>query len=294
MKADVKLFADEEGVALDSAENSSKSWRVKRGQPLVSVIIPTRNSARTLGRCLESVKNQDYGDVEVIVVDCYSNDGTYDITKKHEAVFLLHGPERSSQKNYGAKHAVGELLYFVDSDFVLESDVIGKCVDACRCFDAVSTVNYSVGKSLWGKSIALKESFLAHDPTIQTVKFIKRRVFLEIGGFDEDLVIGEDLDLYARLFERDYRVGSVDAVEWHIGEPETLKDIARRSFYYGKVVRSYFRKRKRVAVRQLTPFKPNLFWILLKSGSPYLFSLAVVDVAKWMSSGFGLACSNVK
>lgn len=288
------MLTVEEKVALNPRESASKFWRVKREQPLVSVIIPTRNSARTLGRCLESVKNQNYKHVEVIVVDCYSKDGTEDIAKKYNATFLLKGPERSSQKNYGAKHAVGELLYFVDSDFVLESDVVGKCVDACRCFDAVSTVNYSVGKSLWGKSIALKERFLAHDPTIQTVRFIKRKAFFEVGGFDENLVIGEDLDLYARLFERYYRVGSVDAVEWHIGEPETLRDIAGRSFYYGKVVRSYFRKRKGVAVRQLSPFKPNLFWMLVKSGSPYLFSLAVVDVTRWMSSCFGLACSNVK
>jgi len=157
------LFTVEERVALNPRESASKFSRVKREQPLVSVIIPTRNSARTLGRCLESVKNQDYKHVEVIVVDCYSNDGTKGIAKGYDATFLLKRPERSSQKNYGAKHASGELLYFVDSDFILESDVVSKCVDACRCFDAVSTVNYSVGKSLWGKSIALKERFLAHD-----------------------------------------------------------------------------------------------------------------------------------
>ena len=288
------MFTVEERVALNPRESASKFSRVKREQPLVSVIIPTRNSARTLGRCLESVKNQDYKHVEVIVVDCYSNDGIEDIAKKYNATFLLKGPERSSQKNYGAKHASGELLYFVDSDFVLEYDVVGKCVGAGRRFDAVSTVNYSVGKSLWGKSIALKERFLAHDPTIQTVRFIRRRIFFEIGCFDENLIVGEDLDLYARLLELKYRVGSVDAVEWHIGEPETLRDIAKRSFYYGKVVRAYFKKRKKLAVRQLTPFKLSLFWMLVSSGSPYLFSLAVVDVTRWMSSWFGLACSNVK
>jgi glycosyltransferase involved in cell wall biosynthesis len=266
----------------------------KRVQPLVSVIIPTRNSARTLGRCLESVRNQDYERVEVIVVDCYSSDGTADIAKDYDSIFLLKGPERSSQKNYGAKHAGGELLYFVDSDFILESNVVSKCVDACGCFDAVSTVNYSVGEGLWGKSIALKERFLAHDPTIQTVRFIRRKVFFEVGGFDEGLVVGEDLDLYARLLELKYKVGSVDAVEWHVGEPETLRDVARRSFYYGKVVRSYFRKRKGVAVQQLSPFKPSLFWMLVKSGSPHLFSLAVVDVTRWMSSLFGLMCSRFK
>lgn len=147
---------------------------------------------------------------------------------------------------------------------------------------------------MWGKSIALKERFLAHDPTIQTVKFIRKKVFLEVGGFDRNLIIGEDLDLYARLSEHKYRIGSVNAVEWHAGEPQTLKDISRRSFYYGKTVRSYFKKKKDYAVRQLSPFKPDLAWMLIKNGSPYLFSLAIVDVTRWISSLLGITCSNIE
>jgi glycosyltransferase involved in cell wall biosynthesis len=288
------LFTAEERVTLNCRKSFSSYGSNKRVKPLVSVIIPTYNSAKTLRRCLESVKNQDYEHIEVIVVDGYSNDETGDIAKGHVSAFLLKGPERSSQKNCGAKHAGGELLYFVDSDFILESNVVSKCVDACGYFDAVSTVNYSVGEGLWGKSIALQERFLAHDPSIQTVRFVRRKVFLEAGGFDEGLVVGEDLDLYARLLELKYRVGSVDAVEWHVGEPEMLKDVVRRSFYYGKVVRSYFKKRKGAAVQQLSPFKPSLFWMLIKSGSPHLFSLAIVDVTRWMSSLFGVMYSHFK
>jgi len=260
-------------------------------RPLVSVIVPTYNSAGTLRQCLESIKNQDYESVEVIVVDRYSRDGTGGIAEDYGVTFLLGGSERSSQKNIGAEHARGDLLYFVDSDFILEADVVGKCVEACRFFDAVCTVNYSVGESLWGKSIALKECFLAHDPTIKVARFMRRRVFFEVGGFDEKLVVGEDLDLYARLLKHGYRVGNVDAVEWHIGEPLTLRGVSRRSFYYGKMVRRYFRKHGRLAVKQLSPFKPSLILSLIKTRSPYLFSLAIVDLVRWASSIIGLICS---
>jgi glycosyltransferase involved in cell wall biosynthesis len=253
----------------------------------VSVIVPTFNSERTLEDCLESIMNQTYGNIETLIVDKYSSDETLKIAHKYGAKSLFKGPERSSQKNWGAVNAKGVFLYFVDSDFVLEPDAVEKCVSLCERYDGVTTVNYSVGKSLWGRSIALKEQFLAHDPTIQNVRFVRKDVFSRIGGFDEELVVGEDLDLYRRLLDSGFRIGASDAVEWHVGEPETLKDIIRRSLYYGKVVKTYLNKRKGYAVRQLSPFKPNLVRLLVKSGSPYLFSLIIVDVARWMSSLLG-------
>lgn len=257
-------------------------------KPIVSVIIPTFNSSRTLRQCLESIKNQDYGYVELVVVDRYSSDSTREIANSHNATLLLKGPERSAQKNYGAKYAKGDFIYFVDSDFILENNAISKCVSTCTDFDGVTTINYSFGRGIWGKSIELKEWFLAHDPLIQNVRFIRKGAFLDVGGFDEDLVVGEDLDLYARLNERGYRIGSSDAVEWHVGEPESLREIVNRSFYYGKVVRAYFGKRGAYARKQLSPFKPDLYWSIVKTGNPYLVSLVIVDLTRLFSSILGL------
>lgn len=258
------------------------------GVPLVSAIVPTYNSARTLRPCLESIKNQTYRNIETLVVDKYSKDETLCIAEEYGARILFKGPERSSQKNWGAANANGALLYFVDSDFILERDVVSKCTALCEHYDGLTTVNYSVGKSLWARSIALKERILAHDPTVQNVRFLRKDVFSQVGGFDEELVVGEDLDLYRRLLDGNFRIGTSDAIEWHTGEPETLRDVVRRSLYYGKVVRTYLKKRRSYAVHQLSPFKPNLVWMLVKIGSPYLFSLAVVDVTRWMSSMLGL------
>jgi glycosyltransferase involved in cell wall biosynthesis len=259
--------------------------------PLVSVVIPTHNSSRTLPQCLKSIRDQTYNHVETIVVDRFSEDETERIARKFHATFLRKGPERSVQKNYGARLAEGDFLYFVDSDFIIERDTISRCVRTCKGLDGVSTINYSVGHGIWGKSIALQERFLAHDSTIQTVRFIRKKAFLELGGFDKRLVIGEDLDLYARLVEGKFRVGNANAIEWHIGEPETLRDISRRSFYYGKAARSFFRKRGTSGVRQLSPFKPSLFWALVRTGSKYTISLAMVDVTRWVSSLLGLMLS---
>jgi hypothetical protein len=82
------------------------------------------------------------------------------------------------------------------------------------------------------------------------------------------------------------------AIEWHVGEPETLRDIAKRSFYYGKVVKTSPKKRKGLEVPQLSPLKPRFFLALIKTGSPYLPSLLVVNVTRWMPTFLELLSSN--
>lgn len=96
--------------------------------PLVSIIIPTRNSARTLETCLLSIQNQSYPNIEIIVVDNFSTDGTYEIANKYAQKSYQKGPERTEQKNHGIEQASGEYVCFIDSDMELTSQVIQSCV----------------------------------------------------------------------------------------------------------------------------------------------------------------------
>ena len=80
--------------------------------PLVSVIITTRNSQRTLQACLLSVKKQTYRKIEIIVVDNHSKDNTQKIAEKYAHSVYIKGPERSTQRNWGAKKATVTLFYF--------------------------------------------------------------------------------------------------------------------------------------------------------------------------------------
>jgi glycosyltransferase involved in cell wall biosynthesis len=73
------------------------------GKPLVSVIIPTKNSSKTLTRCLDSLKNQVYKNTEIIIVDNYSTDNTLEIAKLYTNNVYSFSPERSSQINYGVR-----------------------------------------------------------------------------------------------------------------------------------------------------------------------------------------------
>src|SRR2546425_10940721 len=95
-------------------------------KPLVSILIPTMNSARVLPECLEGVRKQTWGNIETIVIDGHSKDATLDVAKKYGALTLEYGPEQDGpfqkkfggpyQWNYGGAFAKGEYLYLLASD----------------------------------------------------------------------------------------------------------------------------------------------------------------------------------
>ena len=97
-------------MILDNTSNCD----AKEG-PSVSVIVPTKNSERTIERCLKSIKEQNYKNIELIVVDNYSEDKTFEIANKYADKIIKKGPERSVQRNYGAKISSIKYYYFTFS-----------------------------------------------------------------------------------------------------------------------------------------------------------------------------------
>ena len=80
--------------------STTETLRVKI--PLVSIIVPTYNSERTIARCLDSLRHQTYGDTEIIVVDKGSSDRTKSICQDSGVLFYeVAANERSEQKDFG-------------------------------------------------------------------------------------------------------------------------------------------------------------------------------------------------
>ncbi len=85
-------------------------------------MIPTLNSARTFEDCLSSIRDQDYsGELDIVVVDAGSDDGTLELAEKYGVEHVLDNPLRTGEagKARGARAAKGDVLAFVDSDNVL-------------------------------------------------------------------------------------------------------------------------------------------------------------------------------
>lgn len=210
-------------------------------QVLVSVIVPTKNSARTLSACLESIAAQTYSPIEIIVVDNFSIDTTPIIAREQTSLFFSKGPERSGQRNFGAQQAKGKYIVFIDSDMKLSPTVIQSCVDQMEQHSDIHGViipEESFGQGFWSQCKKLERSFYVGVDWMEAARFFLREDFLRIGGYDERLVSGEDWDL-SRKMETCGRFTRVNSYIYHDEGVLKLFSTVKKKFFYATQFTKY-------------------------------------------------------
>lgn len=227
-------------------------------QPLISVIVPTKNSKNFLEQCLESVKNQTYKNIEIIVVDNFSTDGTQALARKYTNKVFEHGPERSAQVNYGVAKSNGEYVYKIDSDFVLDKDVVKQCMEEIqKGFDAIVVHNSPDVRVSWIAKIRKFEvDMYKYDLTFSSARFLKKSVYEAIGGFNSAITAGEDFDFQNKLNRGGYKTGFIDAEALHLGEPTHLWKHLKKYYWYGKDFVNYKKENEKESKEQLNIIRP--------------------------------------
>ncbi len=171
--------------------------------PLITVIVPTKNEEKNIQRCLKSIQKQQYkGTIEIIVVDNHSDDKTVSLAKRFTLQVYTFGNERSQQRNIGAKKAKGEWLLFIDADMELEKNVVEECVAMTKnqiVSPIITITEQAVGKTFWGKALALERNCYRYTYWLQAARFFPRKYYLKLGGYDETLIAGEDWDITQRF-----------------------------------------------------------------------------------------------
>ena len=218
---------------------------------LVSVVVPTRNSARTLDACLKSIRSQRHSAVELVVVDNHSSDQTAEIARRYADVFDTHGPERSAQRNRGAHIAKGEYLLFIDADMTLDPDVIDDCVEVAHTCGAPGVIipEISVGVGFLARCRALERTCYAGDDTVEAARFYARSAFETSGGFDEELTGPEDWDLSIRIAAGAHLPRTASHIYHDEGELR-LGTVLAKKRYYAESSLIYWHKHGRFAVGQ--------------------------------------------
>lgn len=220
--------------------------------PFVSVIVPMRNEARHIGRCLDAILAQDYPPdrFEVLVVDGDSDDDSRAVLATYGArIRVLRNPQRivPTAMNIGIRAARGTVIARVDGHTVLEPDYLRAGVEALRRTgaDNVGGAMTAVGGGPMGDAIALAMGsrfgigayfhFGTEERAVDTVYMgmWPRATFERIGLFDEELVRNQDDELNYRLRKLGGRVVLVPAMRSRYQNRQTLQALARQFFQYG-------------------------------------------------------------
>ena len=185
--------------------------------PLVSVVVPTKDVERTVGRCLRSIRSQTYPALELVVVDNFSSDRTFEIAEELADIAVQAGPERSAQRNLGIELATGEYVLWIDADMVLTPHVVADAVAAAQAAAATGVFipEQTVGSGFWTACRALERRCYVGVELIEAPRLIRREWFSSHGGFVGDVAGQEDADIRMRLLRDGSRMPHVDTVILH-------------------------------------------------------------------------------
>ena len=282
-----------------------------RLNPLVSVIVTTRNEERNIGNCLKSIQLQTYKPIEVIVVDNNSTDRTQEIARSFTKMVVNRGPERSAQRNHGiCDLATGHYAMFIDADMILTPTLVEACLKEIQLNGVIALHIDEVvlGRGLLAKVRRFERGFYS-GTVIDGARFFSRTDFCKIGGFDESLPPGpEDWDLDMRIrqvgeirllpndsehffwsmtqFVESRGVKSAQKFKgvYHNEDEQSLVKYLKKKIYYASSMEAYIKKwpRKKEIVRKQLGLKYRAILVFTENGkykrvlrNPLLFALTL-------------------
>lgn len=284
---------------------------------LVSVIIPVFNRAEMIEECVNSVLQQSYQEIELIIVDDGSTDNSSiiikTIAKKNPQVIRYIYQKNSgvgTARNTGLVHAKGEFIQYLDSDDLLKPTKLEQQVNALRKFPEADVAycttirtNLTTGTTwVWARTADKIEKifpdFLIHRGWHTISPLWRRSIYSRIDGWG-DFRCMED-------WEHDLRAGMLDLKIVHVPEPLALvrdhegeRASGMQTGFTPAFTRDFFRAHKSIWLRMqaqgltdwsyLEQFSRKMFWIarmcgereLIEEGNEALaFAIEMVAIHK--------------
>ena len=255
----------------------------------VVIIVAVRNEQRYIGRCLDSLLNQDFprDSFEIVVIDGMSEDQTRIIAEKYvnrfpDIIRIYDNPNRiqADRRNIGIRNSSSEFVLYIDGHSQPSTSYIAKLVSILRSSPDIAGVggrhDSPDDETFFGKALNhAQKSFLGgagssyrHKKAnfVDPLSFcMYRRSVLEKSGlYNESLVIGEDYGLHWRMRKFGYRLMvTPDAVVYYYRKYNTLARLFDRMMKYG------FWKAKIVRIHP--------------TSIRFVFALPIILIALWLS-----------
>ena len=266
---------------------------LKEREPLVSIVIPTRNSGRTLEQCLKCILRQTYTNLEVIIVDTNSTDNTLDITARMKCNVIFTDWRLLGARYEGCKVASGDYIVLLDSDQFLEDSSIERCMLLAQEYDMLCLEEMTYEAKTFieklydsDRRLVQSEFEVQKDPFYGAVapRFYRQGILRKaLSHIPEQIlpfaVAREDAIIYYEAWKISSKVAIVPNALWHV-EAKNLTEVWQKSFFYGKSTRKlvesgYYNEllRRKVRFRKTTTkiCKDKLLslFLLLLKGPPY-------------------------
>lgn len=271
------------------------SFESMKKKSLVSVIITTKNENASIGTLIKSILRQTYQNYEILLVDNNSSDNTIKIAKRFKKVKIYqYGPERSAQRNFGAKNAKGDYLFFLDADMELTPNVLDDCVRKIEEQKVTGIVVPEQSKwvNFWGKVKAFERSFYSErgDSVTDAARFFSKEIFNKVGGYDESITGPEDWDLPDRIRESGYKIGRSMKIIFHHEKNTSLIYLFKKKYYYGLNAHKYLSKHQIPVISPKTVYflRPLFYKNWMKLIRHPLLSIAMIYMLMVELIGGGL------
>ncbi|MDR3273081.1 MAG: glycosyltransferase [Flavobacteriaceae bacterium] len=248
---------------------------MNNSSPLISIITVVFNGVDTLEQTMESVMSQTYKNVEYIIVDGGSTDGTIDIIKKYKDKLAYWVSESDkgiyNAMNKGIDKCNGELIGIVNSDDYYEPNTVEIVVNRYNSENKKEGVYYGFLK-LWkdGKEHAIRR-FHHNFPKDHMIQhptwFVSKSIYEKFGKFDDSYKIAGDFELFQRLVKHNveffpidailsnFRIGGISSYAGRLGAMEYL-DLKYKLGWYNR--KKYNLLKLKMKIEQIFVKKPIL------------------------------------
>jgi len=271
-------------------KHNQTSSRKGENLPFFSLIVPVKNEEKVVGRILDALSHLNYpvNKKEVIIVEDGSTDRTVELCvehakKHHMNIKILHKPSSSGKPsaiNLGIKYAKGDIVGIFDADSVPDPNAL---TNVCKYFEdsEVAAVQGRIAsinpeKNMLTKFISYEEAvwcrvYLQGKDALSlfvhlkgSCQFIRRDVSEKLNGFDEN-ILSEDMELSARLTEKNYKIRYAPDVHSWQESPADLKHLFKQrtrwmrgtmevAFKYGRLIAKPSRKNIDTEATLFAPF----------------------------------------
>lgn len=266
--------------------------------PLLSVVVIGRNEGERLARCLGSVDRMlGDQDREVFYVDSASTDGSPQVAAEFGAQVIVLEPgshTAAAGRNAGWQRALAPYILFLDGDTILQPDfaqIALKTLDANQWIGAVWGHRREIcpERSIYNRVLDLDWIYAPGEtPFCGGDVLMRRSALMEVGGYDSELMAGEEPELCRRLRAAGYRV-------LHIDVPMTAHDLCMTRFfqYWRRALRAGYayaeiadRFRRTSDPMWLQESKRNFraggFWMIWLAAGTLLFALSRWWLLPWL------------